>query len=132
QAIKGPKSMGAISLESFQGDGLDVKNVEIPVVLEDGILKINYPTKGATTAPSAQVNTGALNLGGIAINLADKSPRLNTTNLPLAQNVALNPILAKNILKFSPLFADANQAAGLLNINIINAKDLALTDLTSP
>jgi len=133
EALKKIHIVGGVGVGSVVAEGFTVQQLGQPFELADGQFKFTTPSKSPTTQPNAAavVNSGALILDGLVVNLATDQPQLNTKDQTLLQNIQLNPIIAKNCLKFAPLFADATEAAGRLTVDHLNANNLAITDLSS-
>jgi hypothetical protein len=123
---------GDFDIDSFDGAGLSLKNFHLPFTLVSGFLRLTYPDKptGQNVPPPAALNGGTLNLGGSQIDLRGATPRLTTLdNLPVLQNVSLNPVFAAWSLGTfldNPMFVSAKNTSGTLSITVENCRDLPL------
>lgn len=130
---------GDLQLDLFDGQGVTLRQVAIPVVLQDGVLRITYPAGASTqpVPPPAYLNGGTLDIGGCAVDLRGEHMLLTTPKgLKLVQNATLNPIFASWSLGWllnNPLFVNASQATGLLSVTVDNCDRLPLDSaITSP
>jgi len=132
-------AQGDVQLDLFDGQGVTLKQVDLPVVLKDGVLQIAYPA-GASTQPTpkpAYFNGGTLDLGGCTVDLRGPHLLLTTPkNLNLVQNASLNPIFAAwslGSMLNNPMFVNASQASGVLNVTAANCDRVPLDSaITSP
>ena len=132
KAIQQLRGGGDMDVDSFDGAGLSLKNFHLPFTLVAGFLRLTYPDKptGQNVPPPAALNGGTLNLGGSQVDLRGATPRLTTLdNLPVLQNVSLNPVFASWSLGTfldNPMFVSPKNTAGILSITIENCRDLPL------
>jgi hypothetical protein len=123
---------GDLQLDEFQGNGVTLKQLALPIDLKAGIATIAYAGKpsGQNIPPAAFFNDGTLSLGGCQIDLRGDHPRLTTpAGHKLVQKATLNPVFAAWSLGSylnNPLFVGASQATGLLNVTFVQCQGLAL------
>ncbi len=132
EAIANVNANGDIQLDLFDGEGVTLKSLTVPVTMTAGKARIAYAGKaeGQNFAPPAELNGGHLILNGIVADLSD--PHMTVTIPPttrLLDNISLNSVLAANIGDFinNPLLVGANEASGLLTC-IVNQCDHLPTD----
>lgn len=137
EAVRSLAMQGALQLKLFQGQGATIQNMDLPLVLQDGVVRVAYAGKpaGQDLPPPGSFNGGALNVGGCTIDLRDPHMRLSTPNdLKLVQNATLNPVFAAwslGDLLNNPAFVGANRATGLLNVTINQCNRLPLDSYAS-
>ncbi|HMB95789.1 MAG TPA: hypothetical protein VKK61_07095, partial [Tepidisphaeraceae bacterium] len=138
---------GTMALEYLDlPQGLTIQNFELPFTLKGGILKTAAaPVKDVRKLPvadnaapatqpamanTALCNDGALNLDNIVLDLRSPDPLLSIgRHQHLLYHVKLNPVLADTMGHGNLLFKDAEQASGLLDIEIQECKNVPLGDL---
>jgi len=132
ESVRSLAMQGALQLKQFQGQGATIQNMDLPLVLQDGVVRVAYAGKpaGQDLPPPGAFNGGALNVGGCTVDLRDPHMRVSTPNdLKLVQNATLNPVFAAwslgNLLN-NPAFVGANRATGLLNVTVIQCARLPL------
>lgn len=127
----------SLQLDQLYTSGVTFEKAEIPIDLKDGVARIQYHDKpaGQNLPPPIACNSGSLNLGGSAVDLRTEHTLLTTPKeLKVMDKVSLNPIFASTFLgKYlnNPLFVNAAEAAGQLNMTIHNCDALAVDDLGS-
>ena len=138
ESVRSLHIQGAPQLKLFQGLGVTIQNLPLPVVVQDGVLRVAYAGKpaGQDLPPPGSFNGGTLDLGGCTIDLRSPHMLLTTApNLKLVQNATLNPVFAAwslgDILN-NPAFVSASQASGVLNVTVQQCNRLPLdSTLTS-
>lgn len=139
EAVQSLLAYGSLQFDQFtkKNTGIELKSADVPVDLKDGIARVQYHGKpeGQNLPPPMECNGGHINLGGTAIDLKTEHTLVTTTkDLPLLQNVSLNPALASwglgDYLN-NPLFVGASQATGQLNLTVRNCDQLAVDSLGS-
>ena len=136
-ALASLAAWGALHFDQFYTSGVTLEKAEVPIDLKDGVARIQYHGKpdGQNLPPPIVCNSGALNLGGSAVDLRGAHTLLTTPKeLKVMDKVSLNPVLASSFLgKYlnNPLFVNAAEAAGLMNVTIHNCEQLAVDDLGS-
>lgn len=137
QAVQSIAVYGSLQFDQFSGSGATLERGDVPIDLKDGIARVQYHGKpdGQNLPPAIVCNGGALNLGGSAIDLRTEHTLLTTPKeLKVMDKVSLNPLLASSFLgKFlnNPLFVNAAEATGQLNMTAHNCDQLAVDDLGS-
>lgn len=133
EAVRSLAMQGVLQLKLFQGQGATIQNMDLPLVLQDGLVRVAYAGKpaGQDLPPPGSFNGGTLNVGGCTIDLREAHHmRLSTPNdLKLVQNATLNPVFAAwslGDLLNNPAFVGANRATGLLNITVNQCDRLPL------
>ncbi len=141
KAIQSLVADGGIALESFTlpEKGIAFGNADIPFTLSKGIVTTGAAGGGASTQPvaSAVLNAGKVRLDHLSIDLTGEHPRLTTPDhYQLLQGVTLNTIFAETVLSQflnNPLWANAKQAEGRLDVSILQCHNLPLdSSLTQP
>lgn len=124
EAIRTVTASGGFGIKSFQGMGLDIRELDAPWELKDGrlaFLAAKQTVRGQYT-PNAQVNGGVLNLMNIVIDLTQPDGiRINTPkDYKLLVRASMNPLLADKIFGrfINPMLADAKQARGQVDVII--------------
>jgi hypothetical protein len=138
QAIKSLHADGGVALATFTlpEKGIAFGNADIPFTLNNGILATGAPPAAAGAAPSTQpapsavLNAGKVRLDHLSVDLTAAHPTLTTPdNYQLLEGVTLNSVFAKSVLSQflnNPLFADAKQADGRLDVTIVHCQNLPL------
>jgi hypothetical protein len=137
-AIKTLHADGDLSVASFDCDGLSLQNFIVPFTLDGGQLVTVYANPnplGSNTASPAVANGGTLDLGNITLDLTQDPPRLSMpANKVLMAGVMINPLFAGTFLASfvdNPIFAEAKEATGKLDMTLIDCSDLPLGDLVT-
>ncbi|HEX3355709.1 MAG TPA: hypothetical protein VHS31_01915 [Tepidisphaeraceae bacterium] len=121
---------GLIEVASVSTNGMDIKNLLIPVILKGGVLRTVYKDKpeGQNKAPPASCNGGSIDLGNITCDLNGDNPRISMAkNQRIILGVSINPLLGDSLGKYiNPVFANSKQAAGKLDITVASCQNLAL------
>lgn len=134
EAVQSLTVAGALVLDQFAARGADLRQLTIPVDLHGGVMRIAYAGKptGQDLPPAAILNGGTLTIGGASADLRQPHIRVSTPpNTRFIDHITLNPIFASTYLGDylnNPVFVGANQATGILNINIVQCEGLALDD----
>lgn len=134
QAIRSLSAAGDVTLDRFAVSGADLRKLELPLDLHDGVLTIAYAGKptGQNVPAPASLNGGTIALGGVLADLRQPHIRITTPgNLKFIDHVSLNPVFASTFLGEylnNPVFVGANQASGILNVTIDQCEGLALDD----
>ncbi|MCW2957097.1 MAG: hypothetical protein JWO69_1966, partial [Thermoleophilia bacterium] len=105
--------------------GIDVAELSLPLSLKDGIATIAF-ADGRPPKP-AGLNSGRLDLGGLAVNLAGEEPVLiDVEDKKILEGATLNPVLSNALGKFfNPIFPNATKANAKIEVTL-SAKDLHL------
>ncbi len=138
EAIKTLNADGDLAVESFDYNGLNLKNLVVPFLLNNGRLITVYTGKpaGQNQAPAAVANeTGTLDLGGLLVDLTQAPPRLTVpANKPIIAKLTINPLLAgtylKNIIN-NPMFTGDETATGLVDLTIVDCGELPMGNLVT-
>ncbi len=121
---------GLVTVDSVSTNGLDIKNLLIPVTLKGGVLRTVYKDKpeGQNKAAPASCNGGSIDLGNISCDLNGDNPRISMAkNQRIIMGVSINPLLGDSLGKYiNPVFANSKQAAGKLDITVASCQNLAL------
>ncbi|HEX5244538.1 MAG TPA: hypothetical protein VFW23_14845 [Tepidisphaeraceae bacterium] len=135
-AIAGIVASGDLMIDLFDSSGVTIQKLDIPILLKDGILSLVLPDKpaGQNYATAASFNGGTIDVGGISVDLKemDKPTGHMRLNVPagkkLLSNVNLNPAFAHLLGDYinNTLFANAENAAGLLDLTINNCTGFPL------
>lgn len=137
RAVQSLAAYVSLQFDQFYTSGVTLEKADVPIDLKDGIARIQYHGKpeGQNLPPPIVCNSGSLNLGGAAIDLRTDHTLLTTPKeLKVMDKVSLNPVFASTFLgKYlnNPLFVNAAEAAGLINMTIHNCDALAVDDLGS-
>lgn len=134
EAIASLTVAGDLMLDQFAARGADLRQLALPIDLHGGVMRIAYAgkPKGHDLPPAAVLNGGTLTLGGVWTDL--RQPHLRAwapPNTKFIDHVTLNPIFASTYLGQylnNPVFVGANQASGILNVNVVQCEALALDD----
>jgi hypothetical protein len=138
EAIKTLHADGGVALATFTlpEKGIALGNADIPFTLANGILTTGAAPAAAGAAPSTQpapsavLNAGRVRLDHLSIDLTSAHPALTTPdNYQLLQGVTLNTVFAQSVMSQflnNPLFADAKQADGRLDVTILRCRNLPL------
>ena len=154
ESIASLNADGSLALDLLDlPQGLTIQSFELPFGMKKGLLRLaaapaapgrrlqSSPAAdapaGARAAPvdaavaaTAICNDGALNLNEIALDMTRPDPLLSVARKHvLLKNVKLNPVLADAIGHGNLLFKDADQASGLLDVQVIDCKNVPLGDL---
>ena len=115
---------GTLTLGDVLIEGLQVAG-DVPITAADGVVSI------AADAPPLVANNGSLSLAGAKLDLA-----ATTLTLPegeFASDVSLNPVLVSQLGRYvNPLFFDPEDARGVLDVRLVGATALNLTDPFAP
>jgi len=140
EAIKKLSVRGYLTVGSLSTQGITLTGFDFPFVLRSGIVRTVYPDlpEGQNWPHPAQCNGGTLDIGVMKLDLT-KNPMLlsmpyvnSGTPKYLLQNVSLNPAMSKSVMgKFlnNPAFVNANQAQGLLSLEITHLDQIPLSGL---
>ncbi|HEY2584916.1 MAG TPA: hypothetical protein VGI81_04020 [Tepidisphaeraceae bacterium] len=137
KAVQSIAAYLSLQFDQLYTSGVTLEKADVPIDLKDGIARIQYHGKpeGQNLPPAIVCNSGSLNLGGSSIDLRTDHTLLTTPKeLKVMDKVSLNPVFASTFLgKYlnNPLFVNAAEAAGLLNMTIHNCDALAVDDLGS-
>ena len=121
-----------IQLDKFDGAGVSLQNMTLPVTLVLGYARLIYADKptGQNMAPPAAFNGGQLFLGGTQVDLRTSPPTLSTLgNVTLIKDAALNPVFASwslGTFLANPVFVGADKTTGYLTIVIEKCDQLML------
>jgi hypothetical protein len=130
ESIKPLKVNGGLGVALLDTSGLNLQNLELPVSLADGQLVTLYmdKPKEQRAAKPAQLNGGTLDLNSILVDLTSEEPRISIgKNQKLIANASFNPLLGDSFGKFiNPVFANATQAKGLIDLTVLSCDKLAL------
>ena len=130
EAVTSLKLNGAIAIGRFNGMGVDLAQLEIPLSLDGGMLRLIYADRpeGQQLPAAAYLNGGQLNLGGVTVNLKGKESRLTTPkDWKLITHATINPLLGDNLGKYiNPVFTNSARARGLLDVSIAYCEGVAL------
>ena len=98
---------------------------DVPIAAGEGVVAI------AADAPPLIANNGSLSLAGAKVDLA-----ATTLTLPegkFASDVSLNPVLVSQLGRYvNPLFFDPEDARGVLDVRLVGATALNLSDPFAP
>ncbi len=134
-AIRSLLASGDLTVDTYDLNGLTIQNLDVPVDIKSGIVRIAYNGKpaGQDLPVPATFNSGKLDLGGITLDLSDVHPRLNVpANKALIAQATINPVFANTWMKDyinNPVFADPQSAKGLLDITMVSCIKLPLDAL---
>jgi hypothetical protein len=135
EAVQQLAMNGRLQVDSFQGAGVDLTKLDMPLTMAGGFLRIIYADKptGQNLPPAAGFNGGTLNLAGSQVDLRGATPTLTTVgNLGLLDNAGLNPVFAAwslGTVLANPMFVGADKATGYLTIRIVECRDLPLNSV---
>lgn len=128
QSIKHISVTGSIGLDSMEGNGITLTDLTPSFHMVNGVLKItgNGPTP-------ANLNDGALNITGIFCDLSNPNyPISAPANLPLISGTHLNEaMLGKFGSNLNPLLSNPKEAAGVLDVTLVQCNRLYLTQFTN-
>lgn len=133
KAVQQLAAGGDIQVDGFEGAGVSLQNLDLPITLTGGFARIIYPNKptGQNLPKAAGFNGGTLNLGGTQVDLREETPTLSTVgNLKLLDNAGLNPIFASwslGTILANPMFVEPDKATGYLSITVVNCDQLPLS-----
>jgi hypothetical protein len=128
QAVRTLRANGAIAADLIDAMGVKCEKLVVPISLADGILRTQSPDK--QPPPSAAVNGGKMDLGGVAVDLNGADPRLTTPKeWKFLSNVSINPALGDTAGKYiNPVFVNSKRAQGLLDVTVAYCEGVALGD----
>lgn len=130
--IKNLSASGGLELAVFQGQGIDLQKLNVPIFMKNGKLYIANSDKPGDYAPPASMNGGTLSLSGVTIDMSDPHRTLSMNpNSQIMKNVGLNTALSHLLGKDTGnlLFADAGGSTGIMNVTVEKC-DLVPTDDT--
>lgn len=130
--VKGDLALASADL--MQASGLSVSDFKQLFTLEKGRLITGHKdaTSGKWTfAPPSKVNGGELNLGSIVIDLTSPDMLVKVgRNQKIMVGVQLNPVMAASLGSIASLvFKDAKEAAGLVDVTVVECENVPLADL---
>lgn len=140
QAIRSLRASGALPLDQLSTQGINATAINPGIDLADGKVRVTAapgaatrPTTSPTDAPSgpvtALVNGGSVDLTDAVIDLTAEHPRLSIpADKVLAQNVALNAVLASHVNRILPVFDPRAQAA-VMDVRVVRCDRLPLGEL---
>lgn len=119
--IKNLSASGGLELGVFQGQGIDLQKLNVPIFMKNGKIFIANSDKPGDYAPPASMNGGTLSLSGVMLDLSDphRTASLNPNSQVMKNvglNTALSHLLGKNFGNF--LFANAGGSTGLMNVMV--------------
>ena len=119
--IRNLSASGGLELAVFQGQGIDLQKLNVPIFMKSGKVFIANSDKPGDYAPPASMNGGTLSLSGVTVDLGDPHRVVSMNpNSQLMQNVGLNTalshLLGKDFGNF--LFADAGASTGIMNVTV--------------
>lgn len=121
-----------IQVDKFDGAGVSLQNLTLPVMLTSGYARLIYADKptGQNLAPPAVFNSGKLFLGGAQVDLRTTPPTLSTLqNVTMIDKVALNPVFASwslGTILANPVFVGADKATGYLTVVVEKCDQMKL------
>jgi hypothetical protein len=127
QSIKQLSIAGSIGLDSFKGNGLTIAHLSPAFTLRDGVLTIK-------DMRGTMLNGGTIDLSGISYDLSDPAERVwAPANLQLVRGASLNALmLGKFGSKITPLLSDPKDAAGVLDLMLVQCNGLSLAQFGGP
>jgi hypothetical protein len=132
EAVQQLAMSGRLEVESFEGAGVAMTKLDLPITMAGGFARIIYADKptGQNLPPAAGFNGGKLTLAGSQVDLRGATPLLTTVgNLRLIENAGLNPVFAAwslGTILANPIFVGADKATGYLTITMVNCEGLPL------
>jgi hypothetical protein len=143
QSLRFVNAYGGMKIDRVSVSGLDVRDLELPVTLEKGILYIRDAGKAsADRYPKAfACNGGTIDLGGIQIDLRHTAADGSITpwftipdaNKLVMKNVAFNPLLAGSTIGnyVNPGFSGAEDARGRVTLTSVECRDVPMDWFTA-
>jgi hypothetical protein len=143
QSLRFMNAYGGLKIDRVFVSGLDVRDLELPVTLEKGILYIRDAGKASTQRyPQAfACNGGSIDLGGLQVDLRHFGPdgsivpwfTIPDANKLVMKNVAFNPLLAGSTIGnyVNPGFSGAQDARGRVTLTSVECRDLPLDWFTA-
>ncbi|MGE5608040.1 MAG: hypothetical protein ACM359_02195, partial [Bacillota bacterium] len=136
EALKLVRMEGSLSLDRMEYGGFVAEQIDLPVEVTNGVLKLAYAGKpqGQQYPSPIRLNGGKLDLGGLEVNLAGPSPRVSMPrpNVKVLDNVTVNKqMLASYLGAIHPLFTGTQEARGVVNANLAELSDVPLDLLVS-
>jgi hypothetical protein len=145
QSLKFVNAYGGVKIERVVVSGLDVRDLELPITLEKGIMYIRDAGKVSAQQqryPQAfACNGGSIDLGGVQVDLrhfgTDGSIvpwfTVPDANKVIMKNVAFNPLLAGSTIGnyVNPGFSGAQDARGRVTLTSVECKDVPLDWFTA-
>jgi hypothetical protein len=124
---------GQLALERIEYEGLVATDIVLPVLLRDGTLRFSDPQPRAQRPPPIRVNGGTLDLSPIEVHLTgDLRLSSAATNHRLLDKVTINRQFVDRFLSsMSPFFTGAQDARGVINVQINQMQNLALGEKLS-
>jgi hypothetical protein len=124
-AVQSLTVQGGIAIATFEGKGMSIANLDLPLSLHGGLFFVAEPTP-------ATMNNGTLSLNGTTVDLSDPHQRLSIPDsTALLNKIDLNAVF----LQFAegwinnPLLIGADKAAGVLSLTIDHCNRLPTDDL---
>jgi hypothetical protein len=141
QAVASLSASGALAIDSLDTMGLDIQNLQLPVWMDHGVVKLalapgsapaTAPTTGPGAATTAACNGGTINLSGMTLDLTAPSPLLSIPpETKVLDNVALNKVLATTANTYLPVFDDTDATSGNLTLTVHRCDRLPIEQLTT-
>jgi hypothetical protein len=142
QAVSSLVGGGYFTIDSLSTHGIEITHLDLPVFLKDGVARTVYPDQpdGSNAPQPATCNGGTIDLGIMALDLRTDPMTLTMPNVGpeqphyLFKDIALTKAASKSLLVgilSNPLFVDANQSQGLVDVRIDQLQNVPLSDLVN-
>jgi hypothetical protein len=119
--------VGSVGLDQLQGNGITLTNFSPAFTLRNGVFTI-------TGTPNSFFNGGRLDLAGISFDLADPAQRVSApAGLHVVSGSQLNAaLLGKYGADLNPLLSNPQQAAGVLDVTLVQCDRFSLAQFNGP
>jgi hypothetical protein len=143
QSLRSLFADGGLKIDRVAVSGLDVRDLQLPVSLEKGILYIQDASKpkGQRYPQAFACNGGSIDLGGVQVDLRHTDAKgsivpwftIPDANKVVLKNVAFNPLLAGSTLGnyVNPGFSGAQDARGRVTLTSVECRDVPLDWFTA-
>ena len=143
QSLKYLMAYGGLKIDRVFVSGLEVRDLDLPVSLEKGILYVQDAAKpkGQRYPQPFACNGGQIDLGGVQVDLRHTDATgsivpwftIPDKNKLVMKNVAFNPLLAGSTIGnyVNPGFSGAQDARGRVTVTSVECRDLPMDWFTS-
>jgi hypothetical protein len=143
QALKFLNAYGGVSFDQLSVNGIDARNLDLPVSLEGGVLYLQDATKpkGQRYPQPFACNGGQIDVGGLQVSVIHTGAdgaivpwfTIPDKNKVVLKNVALNPVLADTTIGnyVNPGFSGPKDARGRVTLTSVECRDVPLDWFTA-
>lgn len=143
RAVRSLAAYGGVAFDRVSVNGIDVRDLDLPVSLEAGVLYVQDASKpkGQRYPKAFACNGGEIDLGGVQVDLTRTGSdgsivpwiTIPDANKVVLKNVAMNPLLADSTVGnyVNPGFSGPNDARGRVTLTNVECKDVPLDWFTA-